>query len=130
MKNSKSQAKQIVTLVLVCMHKHFRTILYKSNNIRVEQCDSKGLIYLFWRNEEIELSVCAFLALRSKLKSVDIIAMLDVEHPGVELINLACIDRIWLLDIFDVLHLQEANNHALAMLEINSYIHTALERNF
>ena len=112
------------------MHKQKINLLFEAKHVAVAQCDDQGLIYINWRKEEIQLSICSFLAFRNKLKAIDIEQMLEAEHPGVELMNLACIDRIWLLDIFDILNLKEAMDHSLAMLEVNSFIHSALVRTF
>lgn len=103
-------------------------IIYHTTRTSLSQCDQSEKFILKLFNQEISLSVCALIAFKKKVKDVNLAAMFDSNHAGIEIISLAYCDRIFVLTIQEILELRDLFAGSFAMLELNSLIHKAIIR--
>ncbi len=103
-------------------------LVYQTSNTSLVQCDASGKFVLQLFDQEISLSPCALIAFKKKVKDIDLTAMFDSNHAGIEIISLAYCDRIFVLTIQEILELRDLFGGSFAMLELNSLIHKTLIR--
>lgn len=104
-------------------------LVFSTSNTSIRQCDvsEKFIVSLF--DQEIALKLCELIAFKKKVNEVDIGAMFDNNHPGIELVSLLQCDRIFVFGIREILELRDLFSGSFAMLELNSLIHKSLVRN-
>jgi hypothetical protein len=102
--------------------------VFRTENGVLSQCDKTESYLLNYQSRELPLKICELIKLKNKLSEIDIVKMLAVESPDIEVIYLHQTDRFFILSIADVLELRSLLNGTFAMLELNSLIHRALFR--
>ncbi|MEP4533062.1 MAG: hypothetical protein ABJ004_08245 [Cyclobacteriaceae bacterium] len=103
-------------------------LVYSTANTAILQCDRSDKFEIRLFDQEITLSVCALIAFKKKIKDVDLAAMFDTDHAGIEVISLPYCDRIFVFTIQEILELKDLFSGSFAMLELNSLIHKAIIR--
>ncbi|MEO9477160.1 MAG: hypothetical protein ABJG41_16565 [Cyclobacteriaceae bacterium] len=103
-------------------------LVYSTANTSISQCDRSDKFEIRLFDQEITLSVCALIAFKKKIKDVDLAAMFDTDHSGIEVISLAYCDRIFVFTIQEILELKDLFSGSFTMLELNSLIHKAIIR--
>lgn len=103
-------------------------LVYATPNIGIYQNDSRASFILCIQGDEIELKLCAVLAFRKKINSLDINQLIETSHPGIEIIPLPHSDRFFIFSIQEILELRDLFAGTITMLELNSMIHQQLVR--
>lgn len=103
-------------------------LVFATSNIGIYQNDSRASFILQLPKEEVELKLCAMLSFRRKIQSIDLAEMFMPAHPGVEIIAMPQLERIFVFDVREVLELRDLFSGAMTMLELNSMIHQKLVR--
>lgn len=103
-------------------------LVFATSNIGIYQNDSRASFILQLPTEEVEFKLCAMLSFRKKIQSIDLAEMFMPSHPGVEIISMPQIERIFVFDVREILELRDLFAGAMTMLELNSMIHQKLVR--
>lgn len=103
-------------------------LVFATSNVGIYQNDKRASFILQLPTEEVELKLCALLSFRKKIQSIDLAEMLMPTHPGVEIISMPQIERIFVFDLFEILELRDLFAGTMTMLELNSVIHQKLVR--
>lgn len=103
-------------------------LIFATPNIGIYQNDTRASFILQLPAEEVEFKLCAMLSFRKKIQSIDLTEMFMPSHPGVELISMPQIERIFVFDLREILELRDLFAGAMTMLELNSMIHQKLVR--
>ncbi len=103
-------------------------LVFATSNIRIYQNDTRASFIMQLPDEEVEFKLCALLAFRKKIQSIDLTEIFMPAHSGVEIITMPQIDRIFVFDLREILELRDLFAGAMTMLELNSMIHQRLVR--
>ncbi len=103
-------------------------LVFATSNIGIYQNDTRASFILQLPTEEVEFKLCALLSFRKKIQSIDLAEMFMPTHPGVEIITMPQIERIFVFDVREILELRDLFAGAMTMLELNSMIHQKLVR--
>lgn len=103
-------------------------LVFATSNVRIFQNDTRASFILQLPNDEVEFKLCALMAFRKKIQSIDLADMFMPSHPGVEIITMPQIERIFVFDLYQILELRDLFSGAMTMLELNSLIHEQLVR--
>ncbi len=98
-------------------------LVYKTREGQVLQCDRRGVFYVHFYGEVLELKLCGLLTFRRKVNRTDIGSMLSATGANVELIYLPHCDRLFAFSVLEISALQDLLDGAMAMLHLNSHIH-------
>lgn len=100
-------------------------LIYSTSNGQFCQDDCKNNFVLSYKGNTIELSVCSFIAFKSKLEAtrVEEIILSDAMYKHIEIISLCNLDRILVLTIDEIIELRDLLQGSLVMLELNSIVH-------
>uniref|UniRef100_UPI00404B2B51 hypothetical protein n=1 Tax=Fulvivirga sp. TaxID=1931237 RepID=UPI00404B2B51 len=76
----------------------------------------------------MEFRVCQLIAFKRKIQKIDLAQMFADDTADIEIVYMPHCDRLFALNIHDVLQLKELFAGAFTMLELNSMIHKELVR--
>ena len=103
--------------------------IYSSNSCATYQCDSSNALYLDIYGERFQLNICTLIAFRKKLFDVNLeYLLLDSESAPIEILNLHCLDKLFVLSIDEIIELRDLMDGTFAMLQLNSIIHQSIHR--
>ncbi|MGL1885935.1 MAG: hypothetical protein OCD76_05420 [Reichenbachiella sp.] len=105
-------------------------LIYSTNNGEVFQDDVKNRYQLNYKGQSYHLSVCSFIAFKSKLEAVEVETVLlsDQMYKHIEIISLCNLDRVLVLTIDEVIELRDLVQGGLVMLELNSIVHHRIRK--
>jgi len=104
-------------------------LLVENSRLRVFQRDAHNDFLIETTARNYSFNICGLMACNEKLKKINLASiLLDDQHPGVEIIYLACIQEVLVLDILDLIRWKDALSEAIAILEINSQLHQVIYR--
>lgn len=103
-------------------------LVFAISNIGIYQNDSRASFVLQLHYEAVELKLCALLAFRKKIMNIDLSDLFLPSHPGIEIVSMPQINRIFIFSLQEILQLRDLCSGAMTMLEINSVIHEKLFR--
>lgn len=103
-------------------------LVFAISNIGIYQNDSRASFTLQLHCEQVELKLCALMAFRKKIMRIDLTDMFMPSHPGIEIVSLPQLNRIFIFSLQEILELRDLFSGAMTMLEINSVIHEKLFR--
>ncbi len=98
-------------------------LVYKTPEGQVLQCDRRGVFYVHFYGEVLELKLCGLLTFRRKANRTDIESMLSATGADVELMYLPHCDRFFAFTVLEISALKELLDGAMAILHLNSQIH-------
>lgn len=98
-------------------------LLYRSRFFATYQSDSQRCFFLDLGPRKLKLSCCQLLALRQKLKALELAAHFNGHNRhGMEIISLCNRDHILLLDTHEVIDLKQLIQATFGLLELNSML--------
>jgi len=104
------------------------SIIYQTAQTALSQCDESETFILNFKDSSISFRFCEMISFKRKIQNWDIVPMLAVDAPDVEILHLPHCDRVILLSVQDILELKDLFAGAFTMLELNSLIHRQLIR--
>ena len=137
MRNIKRQKRKSVKVVpkgnmFSQNHKEIKTSpeqIYSTNSCATYQCDLSNALYLDIYGERLQLNICTLISFRKKLFDVNLESLLlDSESAPIEILNLHCIDKLFVLSIDEIIELRDLMKGTFAMLRLNSIIHQSIHR--
>lgn len=119
------QDKKILT-IMYCTCKF--TEVYQSHAGCVYQCDSKNCIWIHFDGNMCSYNINQFLRLKASLEKIDLENMINSPQNSsdIEIISILGTERIYILNIPQILSLKDLLAGAMAMLELNSIIRQKL----
>ena len=97
--------------------------IYTSKYFIANQCDNSRRFYIDFGHKTVKLSFCQLLALRHKLKSINIEQHVNGENiHGLEVLSLCNREHLFVFNTLEILDLQELIHGTFAMMEINSVL--------
>ena len=103
--------------------------VYSTDQCAIYQCDSSSKFYAYIFGSGVEFDICSLIAFRKKLQDVNLEALLlESETAPLEVIHTACIDRLFVLTIEEMIELRDLLEGAFAMLHLNSILHQTIRR--
>lgn len=103
-------------------------LVYKTPNTSLSQCDKSEQFIVRIFDQEIALNLCSLISFKKKIKDINLPAMFENSHSGIEIISLRQCDRFFVFDIREILELKDLFSGSFAMLELNSMIHKSIKR--
>lgn len=103
-------------------------LVFRSHQASVHQSDRSELFILECFGHCVEFRFCEFLSFKKKIQSLDMVSLLSSDSPDSELIFIPHCQRYLLFNIHELLELRELLSGTMAMLELNSLIHSQLKR--
>lgn len=99
-------------------------LIYSTSNGKTYQDDHKNQYVISYKGNTIELSVCSFIAFKSKLEATNVeeIILSDAMYKHIEIVSLCNLDRILVLTIDELIELRDLMQGSLVMLELNSIV--------
>jgi len=105
-----------------------RDEIFKIKSASITQCSQSDSFILTFDREEISFKLCDLYAFRKKITGIDMMQLLDVSSPDIELVHLPHCDRFLLLSIREILQFRELLNGTFNILALNSAIQKILRR--
>lgn len=103
--------------------------IYSTNSCASYQCDSSNAMYLDIYGERFQLNICTLFSFRKKLFDINLeYLLLDSESAPIEILNLHCVDKLFVLSIDEIIELRDLMDGTFAMLQLNSIIHQNILR--
>ncbi|MEQ6122081.1 hypothetical protein [Reichenbachiella sp. MALMAid0571] len=103
--------------------------IYSTNSCASYQCDVSNALYLDIFGERFQLNVCTLISFRKKLFDVNLESLLlDSNSAPLEILNLHCVDKLFVLSIDEIIELRNLMEGTFAMLQLNSIIHQSIHR--
>ncbi len=97
--------------------------IYTSKYFIASQCDNSRRFYIDFGHKTVKFSFCQLLALRHKLKSINIEQHVNGENiHGLEVLSLCNREHLFVFNTLEILDLQELIHGTFAMMEINSVL--------
>lgn len=98
-------------------------LIYRSRFFATYQSDSQRCFFLELGQRRLKLSCCQLLALRQKLKDLDLTTHFNGRNRhGMEIVSLCNRDHILLLDTHEVIDLKQLIKSTFGLLELNSML--------
>lgn len=99
-------------------------LLYTSHFFASYQCDSTRCFRLDFGQQSYRLSFCQLLALRQKVKAIDLDAHFDSSRnsQGIEIITLCNRQHILILDTLEVIDLKDLLKATFGVMELNAIV--------
>ncbi|MEQ9166838.1 MAG: hypothetical protein RLO12_11310 [Fulvivirga sp.] len=114
--------------VMMTLDNNQLELVYETNRASLHQCDTSEIYTLRFNSEVVEFRVCQLIAFKRKIQKIDLAQMFADDTADIEIVYMPHCDRLFALNIHDVLQLKELFDGAFAMLELNSMIHKELVR--
>lgn len=105
-------------------------VVHSSKNGSILQIDAENCYVLNYKGNEYKLSVCAFIALKSRIDRTDIVDILldDCRKNSLEIIPICNNARLLVLTLDELLEIKELLAGTLVMIELNSILHQRIHR--
>ncbi len=104
--------------------------IYNTKHCSALQCDSTNSFEMNLFGDKVRMNICALISFRKKLLDINIeTLLLSADSPSIEVINLDCIDKLFVFTIEEILELRDLTEGTFAMLQLNSIIHQNIHRN-
>ncbi len=99
-------------------------LLYKSYYFTSYQCDRSRCFYIDFGHKQVKFSFCQLLAMRQKVKRIDISSHFDkdLNYNGIEIITLCNREHLFVFDTLQVIDLKELLRSTFGILELNSLV--------
>ncbi|MFY0652635.1 MAG: hypothetical protein JXQ96_11405 [Cyclobacteriaceae bacterium] len=106
------------------------TEIYATQHCASYQCDKLNVYYMDLFGDQIKFNACSLISLNQKIKSINLeTLLLDPNGADFEVINLSCIDRLFIFSIEQLIELRDLLEGTFAMIMLNSEIHSRIRRN-
>ncbi|MCC5920391.1 MAG: hypothetical protein LAT68_08945 [Cyclobacteriaceae bacterium] len=108
-------------------HKDTKEV-FMTQNAGLNLCEKREQFILNFQNTSLELKICELIKLRNKINEVDIIHMLSVDTPDIEVFYLPMSQRFLILNLREILELKELLSGSFVMLDLNTTIQKITSR--
>lgn len=102
--------------------------IFNTKSASIAQCALSDSFVLTYEEEEFTFKLCELYAFRKKIMSLDIVELLDISAPDVEIIGLPHCERFLVLNIAQILQFRELLNGTFDILALNSSIHKIMRK--
>lgn len=103
-------------------------LLYTSHFFASYQCDSTRCFRIDFGQKSYRLTFCQLLALRQKVKAIDLDAHFDDTRnsSGIEILSLCNREHILILETLQVVDLKDLLKATFGVMELNALVSTSL----
>lgn len=103
--------------------------VYATASCSSYQCDSSNAFYLDIFGDKLQMDICALISFKKKLGDINIESLLLDSHSApLEIVNLTCIDKLFVFSIDEILQMRDLIDGTFAMLHLNSILHQSIHR--
>ncbi|MEM1406686.1 MAG: hypothetical protein AAGG59_07925 [Bacteroidota bacterium] len=103
--------------------------IFKTKTASIAHLERSDAFLLTYEQEKITFRLCDLYTFRKRIMSLDIIRLLEVDAPDLEIICLPHCDRCLVLNLHEILQFRELLNGTFDTLELNSSIQKILRKN-
>lgn len=102
--------------------------VYSTPQGAVYQSDAENCVYLNFAGKTAKYKLGCLIRLKKVIDSISLERMMDVNHPGIEIIFLCGAEDCFVLDIKEIIDLKELLNGTFTMFNLNHMIKDCLQR--
>jgi hypothetical protein len=102
------------------------TEVYRHESMVLIQDDTEECFSLSWGERIYHFKICDLIKFRRAIFSIDLVALCDSKHGGVELVRVPHLDSHFVLSLRDILVFRELLSGGFTMLQLNSMVSRAL----
>lgn len=94
----------------------------------VYQSDFENCLYLRFAGKTTPYKFSCLVRLKKVIDAINLERMMDVNHPGIEIVFLCGAEDCFVLDIQEIIDLKELLHGTFAMFNLNNLIKDCLQR--